>query len=80
MKLWAVISKQMIKHLLPHTRFDEISDHEHDIYLNGKLSTKLLAQAASKNSKFMYTKTGRLISSKYGFRSDCPENSKQTLP
>ena len=37
----------MTKYQLPHTRF---SDHKHDIYLNGKLSTKLLAQAANKNT------------------------------
>ena len=39
----------MVKYLLPHTRFNQISDHQHDrVYLNGKLSTKLLAQTANK--------------------------------
>ena len=37
------LDNQMIKYQLPHTRFDEISDHKHDIHLNGKLSTELLA-------------------------------------
>ena len=58
-----------------HKRFDQISDHKHDIYLYEKLSTKLLVHAANKNIKFMFTKT--LDSSsyliKYGFRTDCPE-------
>ena len=31
----------MIKYRLPHTRFDQISDHEKDTYLYGKLSIKL---------------------------------------
>ena len=61
MELWTVISNQMIKYQLPHTRFDQISNHKHDIHLYGKLSPKLLEQAASKNTKFMLTKTGRLL-------------------
>ena len=60
----------MIKCQLPYMQFNQISDHKHDIYLYGKLSTKLLAQAAYENTKFMFTKTGWL---KYGFRSDCLE-------
>ena len=51
----------MIKYKLSHPGFGQINDHKHDIYLHGKLSTKLLAQAANKNSKFMFTKTGRLL-------------------
>ena len=39
-------------------QFDQISDHKHDTYLSGKLFTKLLAQVANKNTKFMFTKTG----------------------
>ena len=59
-------------------RFDQISDHKHDIYLHGKLSsnlklpTKLLAQAVNKNTKFVFTKTGWFFL-KYGSRSGCPE-------
>ena len=51
--IWTVMSNQMVKHQLPHTRFDQISDHKHDIYLYGKLSSKLLAQTANKNTKFI---------------------------
>ena len=46
---------------LPHKRFDQISDHKCDIYVYGKVITKLLAQAANKNTKFMFSKTGRLL-------------------
>ena len=49
-ELWAVISNQTIKYQLPHTWFDQISDHKHDIHLYGKLSTKLLAQTAKKTT------------------------------
>ena len=66
-------SNQMIRYQFPCTRFDQISNHKHDIYLYGKLSNRLLAQAANKNTKFMFTKTGWLLFFKYGFRSDCPE-------
>ena len=48
----------MIKYQLLYAPFDQISDHKYDIY--GNQSTKLLEQAANKNSKFMFTKTGRL--------------------
>ena len=69
------------KHQFPHTRFHQISDHKHDICLYGKLSTKLLAQGANKNTNFMFTKTGRLLF----FSSLISEvtvlkNSKQTIP
>ena len=47
----------MIEYQLLHTRFDQISDYKHDIYLTGKLSTKQLAQEADKNIEFMFTKT-----------------------
>ena len=60
-ELWTVISYQMIKYQLPHMRFNRISDNKHDIYLNEKLSTKLLALAGNKNTMFMFTKTGRLL-------------------
>ena len=30
-ELWTVISNQMIKYQPPRTRFDQISDHKHDI-------------------------------------------------
>ena len=51
----------MIKYQLLHTRFDQISDHKHDIYLFAKLSSKLLAQPAVKTTLFTFTKTGRLF-------------------
>ena len=54
---WTVISNQVIKYQLANTRFDQIIHYEHDIYLNGKLSAKLLAQAVIKNTKFMFAKT-----------------------
>ena len=39
-----VFPVNILKYQLFHTRFDQISDHKHDIYLYQKLSTKLLAQ------------------------------------
>ena len=36
-----------LEYQLPHTRFGQISDHKHDISLHGKLSTKILEQAAN---------------------------------
>ena len=62
-------------------RFDQISCTKHDIYLYGKLSTKLLAKAAYKNIKFMFKKTERLfffliMASEVAAR----KNSKQTIP
>ena len=53
-ELWTVFRNQVIKYSLPHMQFDQISDHKHDIYLHGKLSAKLLAQAANKNAKPMF--------------------------
>ena len=41
-------------------------------YLYRKIIIKPLAQAAYKNTKFMFLKTGRLLFSKNGSRSDCP--------
>ena len=38
----------------------------------GKLYSKLLAQAANKNTKFMFTKTGWFFLED-GFKSDCLE-------
>ena len=58
-ELWNVISNQMIKYQLSHTRFDQISDHKHGIYLHGDVSTKLLAQATSNITRFMLTRHGR---------------------
>ena len=72
-ELWAIISNQMISYQLPNTRLDQTSDHKHDISLYGKLFTKLLVQAANKNTKFMFTKTGQFLFLKYGFGSDCLE-------
>ena len=59
-ELWTVFSNKTIKYQLPHTRFDQISDHKRDIYLHGKLFTKILAQAANKtntNNSFMFMKS-----------------------
>ena len=50
-ELWTLISNQIIKYQLLHTQFDQISDYKHDIYLYGKISTKLLAQAANENTR-----------------------------
>ena len=52
---------QMIKYHFPHTQFDQINDYKNDTYLHEKLSTKVVAEAANKNTKPMFTKTGRLI-------------------
>ena len=78
--IWTVMSNQMVKHQLPHTRFDQISDHKHDIYLHGKLSTELLLQAANKNTKFMFVKTGQLLFLSMVLKVTVRKNSKQTLP
>ena len=74
-ELWTVISNYQ----LPHTQFGQINDHKHDIYLYGKLFTKLLGQAANKNTKFMFTKTGLLLFLRYDFRSDRPIRSADLL-
>ena len=51
-----VIPNQVIKYLLPHMRLNQIRDHKHGIYLPGKLSAKLLVQAAKKkNTKSMFS-------------------------
>ena len=43
-ELCTVISNRMIKYELHYTLFDQISDHnKHDIYLYGKLPTKLIS-------------------------------------
>ena len=83
-ELWTIISNQTSKYQSPHTWFDQISDHKHDIYLDGKLSTKLLALADNKNTKFLFTKTGLLlffVSLVSEVVSDyLGKNSRQTLP
>ena len=58
--------------------FNQIIDHKHDIILVWKyvISTKLFAEAANKNTKFMFTKSGRF---KYGFRSDCLEKFQTNI-
>ena len=63
----------MIKYQFPHMLFNQISDHKHNIYFNRELATKLLAQTANENNKFMFTKAGKLLLLMYGFRSDYPE-------
>ena len=45
------LSNQMIKYHLPCAPFDPISDHNHDLHLNGKLPTKQLAQEANTNTE-----------------------------
>ena len=60
-ELWTVISNQMIKYQLTYMWLDQISDHKYDLYLYGKLFTKLLLQATNKNINFMFMKTGRLL-------------------
>ena len=63
----------MIEYQLPHTRFDQISGPKHSIYLNKKLSTKLLAQAANENTSFVFTKTADgCVFLKFDFGSECP--------
>ena len=57
-ELWAIISNQIICYQLPNTQLDQISDHKHGISLHGKLFAKLSAQAANKNTKSVFTKTG----------------------
>ena len=37
-ELWSDISNKMIKYQLSHIRFDQIGDHEHDLYLYRMLS------------------------------------------
>ena len=67
--------------MIPYTRFDQISDHKHDISLYRKLSTKLLAQTANKNIKFMFTKTGQsLFFLNMVSKVTVRKNSKQTHP
>ena len=70
-ELWAVISNQTIKYQLPHTWFDQISDHKHDIHLYGKLSTKLLAQTANKTTYVCVYENWMVAL--YGIRSDWRE-------
>ena len=48
MECQAVISNQMIKYQLSHMRFNQNSDLKHEIYLNGKLSTKPLGKELTK--------------------------------
>ena len=61
----------MNKYWHSHANTDQISNYKHDIYFYGQLSTKVLAQAASKTTKFMFTQTGQL--DKYGFGSGNPK-------
>ena len=58
---------KMMKYQFLHTRFDQINDHTFDIYLNGKLSNKLWAEAAKRITK----RTERLLFFlKYGSKND----------
>ena len=63
----------MIKYQFPYMLFNQISDHKHNIYFNRERATKLLAQTANENTKFVFTKAGQLFLLMYGFRSDYPE-------
>ena len=51
----------VVSNQLPHTWFNQISDHKHSIYLYEKLSTTLLAQVGNKNTNFKFMKTGWLL-------------------
>ena len=73
MDLRTVVSNQIINYQFPHMLVDQITDHKHNIYLNRKLSAKLLVQTANENTKFKFTKAGQLLLIIYGFRSDYPE-------
>ena len=70
-----VISNQIIKNKLSHTWLDQINVYKYGICFCGKLATKLLALAANKNTNFLFTKTGRLVSEMTVWK-----NSKQRLP
>lgn len=59
-ELLTVISDQRIKYQFPDAWLDQIIDRYHNIYLNKKLSTKLLTEVDDKNVKSIFTKTGRL--------------------
>ena len=68
-----------MKYQLLHVQFDHISDHKHDIYFYRKLSTKLLAQAANKNTKFMFTKTGRMLFSYFFFPTEVCRSTQSMI-
>ena len=59
-ELFTIISNHLIKYQVPHALFYQINDHKHDIYLYEKLSIKLLAQAANKNTKFTLSMVSKL--------------------
>ena len=54
---WTVAFNKVIRCQLPHTWFDQISDHKYDICLYEKLLTNLLSQATNTTIKFMFMKT-----------------------
>ena len=81
-ELWTVFSNQMIKHQLPHTRFDQISDHKHVIYLYGKLSTKLFSFLRFLFSYVWFQRwlSGKILEKHFsGLKSNCAESSYRTL-
>ena len=53
-ELAAVILDQMNKWQLTYSQFNKLGDYKHKIDLHGKLSTKLLVQAANKKTQFMF--------------------------
>ena len=56
---WTVISNQIIKYRLPHARFDQISDHKHDM-------------TCMESYPLSYEMDGCFFL-KHGLKSDCSE-------
>ena len=54
----------MIDYQLSDTRINQISDHRHGIYLNRKLSTKLLLPTANKNTRISLYDSKQLLPEK----------------
>ena len=72
MVLKRIVQKENSNQSLPEVI---INVYKYGIYFYGKLATKLLVLAANKNTNFLFTKTGRLVSEKTVWK-----NSKQILP
>ena len=64
---------------LPHKRFDQISDHKYDIYVYGKVITKLLALAANKNTYHVFQNWAVAFFLSMVSEVAVRKNSKQTL-
>ena len=73
-----LVAPQLLnKYQLLHTRFDQISDHKHDIYLYVKLSTKLTS-AISRVHVYKNWTVAFFLS--MVLEVTVGKNSKQTLP